>query len=326
MIKAGLIAVLCAWSLCAQGKVLYTGSSVPSSQGWFGPLAGTQTLDAAGFVTLDTTAASAVKAGYGLIEPLLTSTAPGVRLDFTLKLESETHNSNDRSGLSIIVTDQTKHGIEIGFWSDRVWAQQLGFSHGAEALFNTDALTDYSLTIIGGTYSLAAGGTSLLSGSTLFYDAPGLPPPFSDIPYRTAHIVFLGDDTTSASAKFDLKSVSLSPAPEPAVSLLLCVGLALLVLAVPDSNGRARALRRLLAQRESNLLWCLASDIRRKFLTNGNSSPHFRSLVALCSARRRSGGADAEQRQSAQPRQHHRPRLADLSQRALRIPSIVSSR
>src|ERR1044071_7085078 len=120
MIKAGLIALLCAWSLCAHGKVLYRGSSVPSSQGWFGPLAGTQTLDAAGFVTLDTT--SVVQGGYGLIEPLPPSTAPGVRLDFTVKLQSETHNSNDRAGFSIIVTDQTKHGIEIGFWSDRVWA------------------------------------------------------------------------------------------------------------------------------------------------------------------------------------------------------------
>jgi hypothetical protein len=298
MIKAGLIAMLCAWSLCAQGKVLYTGSSLPSGQGWFGPFAGTQTLDAAGFVTLDTT--EVVQGGYGLIEPLLSSNAPGVRLDFTVKLESETHNSNDRAGLSIIVTDQTKHGIEIGFWSDRVWAQQLGFTHGAEALFNTGALTDYSLTIVGGTYTLAAGGTSLLSGSTLFYDAPGLPPPFSNIPYRTANILFLGDDTTSASAKFDLKSVSLSPVPEPAVSLLLCVGLVLLVLAAPDNYRRARTLRRLRGQQESNLLWSLASDFRIKFVTNGNLPPHSGPLVALCSARCRSGGAGAEHRQPAQ--------------------------
>jgi hypothetical protein len=300
MIKAGLIVVLCAWSLCAQGKVLYTGSSVPSSQGWFGPFAGTQTLDAAGFVTLDTTAPAVVQGGYGLIEPLLTSTAPGVRLDFTVKLDSETHNSNDRAGFSVIVTDQTKHGIEIGFWSDRVWAQQLGFTHGAEALFNTGALADYSLTVIGGTYTLAAGGTSLLSGSTLFYDAPGLPPPFSNIPYRTANILFLGDDTSSANAKFDLKSVSISPAPEPAISLLLCVGFALLVLAAPDNYRRARVLRRLLGQRESNLLWSLASGFGRKFLTNGNFSPDSAPLVALRSARCRSRGAGAEHRQSAQ--------------------------
>jgi len=48
MFKAGLVALSFMWALCAHAKVLYTGSSTPASQGWFGPLAGTQTLDPSG--------------------------------------------------------------------------------------------------------------------------------------------------------------------------------------------------------------------------------------------------------------------------------------
>src|SRR5689334_13315961 len=114
MIRAGVLALLCAWTFGAQAKVLYTGTSVPGAQGWFGPLVTTPTLDPAGFVRLDTTLASAIRDGYGLSEPLLNST-PGFRLDFTAKVGTETHNNPDRAGFSVVVTDQNKHGIEIGF-------------------------------------------------------------------------------------------------------------------------------------------------------------------------------------------------------------------
>jgi hypothetical protein len=92
--------------------------------------------------------------------------------------------------------------------------------------FDTSAMTDYSLTVIGSHYELRANGNKLLDGGTVFYDAPGLLG--SDFPYRTSHVLFFGDDTTSASAKFSLQSVELTTVPEPRLLGLLCAGLALL--------------------------------------------------------------------------------------------------
>lgn len=229
MIRVAVIALLSACSVCVQAKLLYTGTSAPSTQGWAGPIAAPQTLDPAGFVTLDTTAFPQLQDGYARIEPLLSST-PGFQLEFTARLESETHNNNDRAGFSLIVTDQNKHGIELGFWSNEIWAQQPGFTHGASALFSTTQMTDYRLTIVADTYTLSAGATTLLSGNTIFYDAPGL---FGgDLPYRTPNVLFFGDDTTSAAARFSLESVALTAVPEPSAAFtlaLLLVPVAVLV-------------------------------------------------------------------------------------------------
>ena len=242
MIRAGLIALLCTWSLCAQAKVLYTGTSVPGSQGWLGPFFVLPQLDPAGFVRLDTTTSSALQDGYARIEPLLRSDL-GFRIDFTAKVEGETHGNNNRAGFSVIVTDQNKHGIELGFWTDHVWAQNFEllngtvptFTHGTDATFITTDMTDYSLTVVGGHYRLTTGGTEVLAGDTVFYDAPGLLN--SDLPYRTPNVLFFGDDTTSAAAKFDLKSVSVITVPEPATLSFLGLGVALLVLAFCSSTG-----------------------------------------------------------------------------------------
>jgi len=229
MFKTGLVVALSfMWALCAHGKVLYTGSSTPGSQGWLGPIAGAETVDPGGFVRLDTTASRFIQGGYGLIEPLLES-SPGFRLDFTVRVDSEAHTRDDRAGFSVIVTDGAKHGIEIGFWPSLIWPQQLTFAHDPtkQVGFDTSAMTDYSLTVIGGHYQLSAGGNELLAGNTVFYDAPG--PLGSDFPYRTPHVLFFGDDTTSASAKFSLQSVELTAVPEPRMFSLLCAGLALLM-------------------------------------------------------------------------------------------------
>ena len=245
MVRVALIALLCTWTLCAQAKVLYTGTSVPGSQGWAGPFFVLPQLDPAGFVRLDTTTSSALQDGYARTEPLLRSD-PGFRIDFTAKVESETHGNNNRAGFSMIVTDQNKHGIELGFWTDHVWAQNFQlingtvptFTHGTDATFVTTDMTDYSLTVVGGHYTLRAGGTQLFNGDTIFYDAPGLLG--SDVPYRTPNVLFFGDDTTSAAAKFDLKSVSVVTVPEPAALSFLGLGLAFLVFAARASRGHRR--------------------------------------------------------------------------------------
>jgi hypothetical protein len=227
MIRAVLAAVLSLLVLDAQAKVLYDGSSAPSSQGWSGPVLLTPTLDPAGFVTLDTTPVSFVQDGFTRIEPLLKS-SPGFRLDFTVRVDAESHVSDNRAGFSVIVTDGSKHGVEIGFWQQSIWAQQPGFLHDAqhEAAFDTGAMTPYSLTVLGGHYTLAAGGKTLIAGDTVFYDAPGLLG--GDFPYRTPHVLFFGDDTTSAAARFSLQRVVVTSVPEPSAALFSA---ALLMLA-----------------------------------------------------------------------------------------------
>lgn len=217
MIRVILATVLSLLVVAAQAKVLYDGSSAPSSQGWSGPIV-SPTLDPAGFVTLDTTLLPAIQDGITRIEPLLRSN-PGFRLDFTVRVDAESHVSNNRAGFSVIVTDENKHGVELAFWQQSIWAQQPGFLHVAqkEAAFDTTTMTPYSLTVLGDHYTLASGGKTLLAGDTVFYDAPGL---FGgDFPYRTPHVLFFGDDTTSAAARFSLERVAVTSVPEPSPAL-----------------------------------------------------------------------------------------------------------
>jgi hypothetical protein len=226
MIRAVLATLLSLLVVEAQAKVLYDGSSAPSGQGWSGPVFISPTLDPAGFVTLDTTLLPAIQDGFTRIEPQLQS-SPGFRLDFTVRIDAESHVSNNRAGFSVIVTDGSKQGVELGFWQQSIWAQQPGFLHDAqhEVAFDTGAMTAYSLTILGGHYTFSAGGKTLLAGDTVFYDAPGL---FGgDFPYRTPHVLFFGDDTTSAAARFSLQRVAVTSVPEPSAALFSA---ALLVL------------------------------------------------------------------------------------------------
>ncbi len=219
--------------------MLYDGSTLPAAQGWFAfvPLPGTQSLNP-GFVEVDTT--QNLQAGFFRIEPLLSS-SPGFRLDFDLRVVSEGHIKDDRAGLSLIAIDENKHGIELGFWSDQIFAQNLGFTHGEQmALDTTSALTSYSLIVLGDDYSLTANnaaGVKHLSGKTRFYNAPGL---FGgDVPYKTAHALFIGDDTTSAAAKFDWHSMRVTSVPEPQPYLFGLVAAVFSILSL-----RARALPR----------------------------------------------------------------------------------
>jgi hypothetical protein len=236
--RAGLVLLSLMWALSAQGGVLYTGTSTPGSQGWLGPLAGTETLDPNGFVTLDTTLDSSVQGGYGLIEPLLQS-SPGFTLSFTARIDGETHDNGDRAGFSLIVTDGAKHGIEVGFWGSMIWPQKVGFSRDQtkQVEFDTSAMTTYSLTVIGGHYKLTAGNRTLLAGDTVFYDAPGLLG--GDFPYRTPHVLFFGDDTSSASARFALQSVELTVVPEPGTVGFLCAGIVLIAWGLRRSASAA---------------------------------------------------------------------------------------
>ncbi len=161
-----------------------------------------------GLLNLDTTAAS-VRAGWSSTGGTMDRTT-GYTLSFDLRINAEAHTGNDRSGFAVIALSSDLQGIELGFWSTEVWAQNVGFTHGeGTAAFNPSAdVISYDLTIQGSSYTLKANDNQVLTGSLRNYSASGFP-------YTTPNFVFLGDNTFSAAADSDLGAVAFTVVPEP---------------------------------------------------------------------------------------------------------------
>jgi hypothetical protein len=176
--------------------------------------------------TLTTTDAAGIYAGYfgsALFVPTL-DRQTGFALQFTARVITETHAGSDkdgdgiedRAGFSLVALSEDTLGIELGFWPDRVWAQEDGaaeppagalFTHAESGAFDTTAgLTGYELLILGEVYTLLAGDGVIVSGRLRDYT------PFEGTidPYETPNLIFLGDDTASASAVLQLASVHVA--------------------------------------------------------------------------------------------------------------------
>ncbi|MCS6813316.1 MAG: DUF4347 domain-containing protein [Cyanobacteria bacterium] len=192
-----------------------------------------------GGVTIDTTSNFGISAGYfgnPFVTPVLNRTN-GYTLSFTAQVLAEaraaTANKNndgkdDRAGFSVIVLSSDAQGIELGFWTDRIWAQDDGTTQTDPSLEPDDApldntrtlftqaefnntvdntvLRNYDLTILGNTYSLFADGILVLSGRLRNYTAFNKTPD----PYETANLIFFGDNTPSAQARFRLNAISIT--------------------------------------------------------------------------------------------------------------------
>jgi hypothetical protein len=172
---------------------------------------------------------TAVSAGYSNYLPLppvpknasfpVLDRAAGFRLSWTAQVHQESHSSVNRAGFSTILLAGDRRGIELGFWANEVWAQEVGFTRAEAAAWGTGQRTDYTLTVLGDTYQLTGNGTPLLTGPLRDYSPSGTP-------YNLPSYLFLGDDTSSAAADVTLGRVTVvSPVPEP--SGLLAVGVAL---------------------------------------------------------------------------------------------------
>jgi hypothetical protein len=201
--------------------VLYDGAlgSTPDAQGFdfqaLPPGGATQTFSS-GVTTLTTT--QSVSAGYfvELTPQIALDRARGYTLSFTAQVAAESHSNNDRSGFSLIVISSDKKGIELGFWTDQIWAQADGieppgseiFTHAEGAPFDTTAgLIAYQLAVEGDIYSLSANGAPLLSGPIRDYSAFTPPPPIPDV-YEIPNFLFLGDDSTTSSTTARLSYVA----------------------------------------------------------------------------------------------------------------------
>ncbi len=207
--------------------VLYDGAlntGTPNTQGFLyltspflGALA-TQVFSS-GVTTLDTTPRRSDYAGYfadiAQYPPL--DRQPGYQVLFTAQVVTESHASNNRAGFSAIVLSDDQQGIELGFWTNEIWAQEGGlsptlFTHAEGAAFDTTAdLINYRLVISGSTYNLSANGSTVLSGGLRVYTAAMTQFPIN--PYTLPNLIFLGDDTSSAQATIRLSEVSVIDGP-----------------------------------------------------------------------------------------------------------------
>jgi hypothetical protein len=225
-------------SISDSAQILFDGSlGLPSGQGWtYGALGGTQTLTN-NAVLLDTSAANSFQAGYTLTSNRLNRTN-GFTLLFTSQMIAEVHANNNRAGFSVIVLADDKRGLELAFWTNRIFVQSDSplFTHAEETNYPTTALINYALTFHPTNYLLSANGTTILSGPVRDYTAfSGFPNPYS-----STNFLFFGDDTTSAGGAFILKKVALITAPQlGALSdrLITRTGVSSLAYSVPSSSN-----------------------------------------------------------------------------------------
>ncbi|MCP4356735.1 MAG: hypothetical protein GY796_01800 [Chloroflexi bacterium] len=176
---------------------------------------------------LDTTRQRADFAGYGVtptLSPVL-SPALGFKLDFSLRIAAESHNNNDRAGMSVTFLGEDAKGIELGFWKNEIWAQEGGtsnlFTHAEGALFDTTtAVTTYQLEIIHDKYLLSADGNLILSGPLRDYSAWTPPLPGLPDPYEQPNLIALSDNTTSAEGKTWLSYVAVTTGTAPLMNLI----------------------------------------------------------------------------------------------------------
>lgn len=203
--------------------VLYDGASggTPDTQGFFYlPVGQASNTWAGGITTLNTFTDTTTQAGYAnAIPPLVPvpssfpvlDRATGYTLRFTTQVVNETHANNNRAGFSVIALSNDKRGIELGFWTNRIWAQNGDsaptlFTQGEGATYDTTTgLIPYELRVLEDAYSLAVGSTEILSGSLRDYTA------FSGSPdvYETPNFIFFGDDSGSAKASVKLSYISV---------------------------------------------------------------------------------------------------------------------
>ncbi|WP_414543033.1 DUF4347 domain-containing protein [Nostoc sp. CCY0012] len=210
--------------------------TAPSSQGWlsYNNLPGASQNSSVSGTILDTTANSNIYAGYSnynLLGQMVNTDFPaldregGYSISFDLQLLQESRTNPNRAGFSIIaISSDGTRGIELGFQqidssTGNIFAQGDGitpnpggqtngmFLAAENVSFNTNLSADYRLFVQGDTYQLFANDVEILTGPLRDYtswepDQPGIPDP-----YGIANFIFLGDDTTSAQASFNLGQV-----------------------------------------------------------------------------------------------------------------------
>lgn len=198
-----------------EAQTLYDAATgtLPEAQGWTYAAIGSATEQVTNnSVLLDTSLATNTQAGWSQVSGTDLDRSKGFTLLFKARLNAEIHASTNRAGFSVILLGDDKRGIELGFWTNTIFAQTDSplFTHGEEAGFSTSAtFVNYALTLLATNYALRANGAVILSGPVRDYTAfNGFPNP-----YRTPDLVFFGDDTSSASASVNVPGLTLVAPP-----------------------------------------------------------------------------------------------------------------
>jgi len=167
--------------------------------------------------------------------PVLDRSA-GFNLSFTFRMQDEDHSGNsNRAGFSVTLLDSEHKGVEIGFQSNLIFAQNDGtlgtnlFTAGEQTsasghIAALGSFNNWNLSISNSGYSLTRAGSVVLSGALRDYSGySGL----GEDAYRTTNFLFVGDNTTSAGAITTLQYLAIGPAPvpEPSAYLMLLAGL-----------------------------------------------------------------------------------------------------
>lgn len=196
----------------AAAQVLFDGGlgTPPSGQGWTFlalPSLASETF-ADGAARLDTTVSGSIFAGWSRQAPVALDRSTGFSVEMEFLLESESHASTNRAGLSMIVLGQDRKGLELGIWTNRVWVQadspMFTQGEGAEAEV-TGGWRTLRLSVAGDAYRVSLDGAEVLGGVVRDYT------PFVGAidPYETSNFLFIGDDTTSARGAYQLRKVEL---------------------------------------------------------------------------------------------------------------------
>ncbi len=197
--------------------VLYDSAlgGTPDSQGFdflaIGLQANQSYID--GLTILDSSAELGDLAGYFNNQDIVFDRTQGYEVQFIVQIQEENHSNGNRAGFSLIVLSDDLLGIELGFWTNEVWAQEGGtdrlFRHAEGAVLDTtSALIQYRLRIEGENYALFANDAQILAGPVRDYTA------FSGAidPYETANLLFLGDNTRRAGVKSAIRYVAVETA------------------------------------------------------------------------------------------------------------------
>ena len=210
----------------ASADSLYRGTTTPSQkpdqQGWIylkTAYPTTPSAQATKSGTVLDTGNSKNYAGYFKRSPFKLDRNTGYTISFSLQINSESHSSNNnRAGFSVIVAsnrlskETQPFALELGFWTNSIWAYNTNASRGENVSYNTKAgVKNYVLSIKGNRYQLFISGSAkpFLEGPLRQYTSYTPPPGFPN-PYTTPNLIFMGDDTTSANAKVTISRVDAS--------------------------------------------------------------------------------------------------------------------
>ncbi|MDZ8050543.1 MAG: hypothetical protein RMX68_011235 [Aulosira sp. ZfuVER01] len=210
----------------ASAAVLYNGLSSPSQtlaqQGWMYLWSAVSPAPYAIATTngtiLDTSGTNANYAGYFRQSPVILDRSKGYTITFRVQINSESHSSDNRAGFSMmaiankLTSEQQPYGIELSFWENSIWAQNVGFTRGENVAHHTKAsVQTYKLTVKDANYQLFVNGIAspILQGKLRQYTG-FTPPPGYKNPYTTPNLLFLGDNTTSAKVKVTIASVEVN--------------------------------------------------------------------------------------------------------------------